>query len=70
MHIPTKEERKLDQLIAREYYAQGDGVQINILSIPKIYSDCRRDLKAGESIVTAMSNAIDKYRIGGTDDAE
>lgn len=54
---------KLDKAIEQEYYRQASGVQINIMSIGKIYADCRAAIAAGETLESAMAKAVAKYRL-------
>lgn len=54
---------KLDKAIEQEYYRQASGVQINIMSIGKIYADCRAAVAAGKALESAMAEAVAKYRL-------
>jgi len=55
--------KKLDDEIAALYKKHGDGVQINMMDIMKIYKDCRDAAAAGTSLEEAMIAAIAKYRL-------
>lgn len=65
----TKEERTakkaseaLDKQIEAEYYKQGSGVQIPLLSIRDIFKECRAAVLAGGNLEEAVKTAIAKYR--------
>ncbi len=59
----TKAEKQLDKEIERLYYLHGNRVEINIMSISKIYAECRAASVAGGSLEEAMLAAIAKYRL-------
>lgn len=62
--ILTPRARKaLDAAIEQEYYRQGHGVQVSIMDIPKIYTDCRAAVGRGEALADAMRAAVDKYGV-------
>ena len=54
--------KKLEKEIERLYYKNGDGVQINIMNIGKVFSDCTEAYNRGEDLETAVLAAIAKYR--------
>ena len=56
-------DKALDKAIEQVYYRFGNGVQINIMDISKIYDDCRPAARQGiEALEAAMQTAIAKYR--------
>jgi len=64
----TKAEKAMDKAIETEYYRQGNGVQISIMDIPKLWNDVRADITPlpdlpARPIEVAMQNAISKYRV-------
>jgi hypothetical protein len=59
----TKRQLKaLDNQIEKAYYRQGHGVQISIMDIGKIFSECRAAVLAGGDLDAAIGTAIAKYR--------
>jgi hypothetical protein len=60
--MAKRKQNELDSQIEKEYYAQGSGVQINIMDITRIFSDCRAAVGAGTSLKDAVAAAIAKYR--------
>ncbi len=59
----SKAEKALDAQIEQEYYRQGQGVQVNIMDISRIYADCRSAVGRGESLADGMRQALDKYGV-------
>ena len=59
----TKAEKALDKLIEASYYKYGDGVVINIFSIPKIFAEAKAAVAAGESLDDAMPKIVTKYAL-------
>lgn len=62
--------KKLDELISKTYYKHGNRVQINMMSIPKIYREAQAAYEAaatpeeGEKAVDeAIQASIAKYRM-------
>lgn len=63
--VRTEEQRimdKEDKLIERAYYKHATGTQINIMDIPKLYDDVRRDIRIGKDIDVAVVEAIARYK--------
>lgn len=59
----ARKQDPIDAMIEREYYAQGEGVQVSVLDIGKIFADCRPAAQQGAAALTeAMKQAIAKYR--------
>ena len=58
----TKQEKALDRAIDQEYRRQGEGVQVDIMAIPRIFDDCRAAVVRGGSLELAVTDAISKYR--------
>ena len=52
---------ELDKAIERAYYIMGQGKQINIMDIGKLFNDCRTAVSIGEPLNEAMGKAISKY---------
>lgn len=53
----------VDVQIEQEYYKQAQGLQINIMDIPKLWKDCKAAIQGGTDLATAMQAAIKKYCI-------
>jgi hypothetical protein len=60
--MPKRKQNELDSQIEKEYYAQGSGVEILIMDIPRIFTDCRTAVAAGTSLKDAVAAAIARYR--------
>lgn len=58
----TKQEKAQDQLIEQTYYRLGQGVQINIMDIGKVFAMGRAALKAGQDLDEAIKLAISHLR--------
>jgi hypothetical protein len=58
----TKAEKQLDNDIERFYYKNGNGVQIDIMSIPKIYDRARAAHAAGEDVEQNVIASIAEFR--------
>lgn len=54
---------KLDRDIELAWHRLANGIQINLLDIPKIFGDCRRAIENGEGIDSCILDAIEKYRV-------
>jgi len=54
----TDRDRKIEQ----SYYAHGQGVQINVLDIPKIFQRGHAALDAGADLEEAIKAAIAEFR--------
>jgi hypothetical protein len=63
MENGPREDKQLRKDIEQEYYKQGNGVEINIMSIGKIYADVTAAVNGGKSLQDAMAEAIAKYRL-------
>lgn len=60
----TKREAKdLDSKIERIYYRHGDGVQINVMDICKIFKAGKEAFLKGEDMEAAIVAAIATYRL-------
>jgi hypothetical protein len=58
----SKAEKALDREIEKEYYRQGEGIQIDLFAIPKIYNECKAALATGTTLPDAMKACIAKHR--------
>ena len=59
--MKTQQDKLMDTAITRAYEILGDRRQINIMDIPKLYTDARRDIMSGLSVVDAVSRGVEKY---------
>jgi len=55
----------IDSIIEREYYRQAQGLQINVMDIPKLFRDARTFIVQGMSPADAVRQAIGIYCVGG-----
>jgi hypothetical protein len=58
----SKAERQLNEAIEQTYYRLAQGVQVNILDIPKIFRDAKIELAAGVSLEQSMPGIIARYK--------
>lgn len=63
--MPTKkaQEKALDREIEAAYYRHAQGVQVNMLDIPKIFRDAKLELAAGKPLDEAMIEIVKRYRV-------
>lgn len=59
----TKAEKLLDKAIEQEYYKQANGLQINIMDMPKLFSLARTEVASGSSVEEAVKNGVSKFCI-------
>jgi len=59
----TKAEKARDLLIERTYYKHGQGVQISIMDIPKVFTAGRQALEEGQDLDAAIQSAIAQLRV-------
>ena len=48
--------------VEKTYYKHAQGVQVSIMDIPKIFSDCTVKFLAGGDMDAVVKEAIAKYR--------
>ena len=58
----SKKDKAIDKEIERAYYAHGQGVQIDIMDIPRIFVAGHEAAASGMSIEAAVFAAINVYR--------
>jgi hypothetical protein len=58
----TKAEKEADAAIGISYRKFGNGVQVNMMDIPRIFREAREVLARGEAIDQHMPGIIAKYR--------
>lgn len=58
----TKAEKIIDSQIEAAYYRHGSGVRINIMDIPKVFTDARAKLAEGANLDAAMPEIVARYR--------
>ena len=54
-------DKKLDKLIEAEYYRQADGLQINVMDIPKLWDHARMLVGKGATVNYAVQSGIEMY---------
>ena len=60
--MTKREQNKLDKQIEQLYYRHGNGVQIDIMNINKLFSFCRQAAEVGTPLEQAVVAAIAIYR--------
>lgn len=58
-------ERELELEIKRTYYALAEGVQVDILDIPRIFADAKIEHSAGVPLEKSMPGIIARYAFKG-----
>jgi hypothetical protein len=58
----TKAEKQLDDSIDNAYSRLGNGVEVMMFDLSKIFSETREAVAAGSTVDDAMASAIAKYR--------
>ena len=61
--MTKKELKELDKKIERFYYQHGNGIQIDIMSISKVFADCQKAHLSGQDLEQAVIEAVAKYRL-------
>ena len=59
----SKAEKEIDRRIETTYYKYGQGVQISILDIPKIFRIGRDAILANQDLDAAIQGAIKKFQV-------
>ena len=55
---------QLNKHIERLWYKLANGIQVNIMSIPKIFKEAKNRYRQGEDLeMTVMPSLINKYRL-------
>ncbi len=57
-----KAEKQFDKDVETAYYKHGQGVQINIMDIPKVFSDAKVAVAAGLTIEESVVASIARLR--------
>lgn len=56
-----KRKDSIDNEITRAYSRHAQGKQINIMNIPKVFTECRASILAGGTVDQAVAAAVAKY---------
>ena len=59
----TKADKALDKLIEKIYCQVANGVQVNVMDIPKIFSESRSRILSGLTPEAAVTSVVFKYRL-------
>lgn len=58
---PNKD-KKIEKAIEAAWYRLAQGVEIDVMNIPKVFAEAKVALKGGQDLDTIIVNLIAKYR--------
>lgn len=59
----TKEEKRIDNVINEAFKRHGHGVQVPIMSLPRIFDACRIAVSQGQDVDQTMIDQLSLYRV-------